>query len=329
MKLKTLMGIMIGVAVLGSTLSPSLSFAKENGDKGKNDDNKEKRELRITDRDEKKENKNNNKNNDCRAFGHLIAPGWIKKNGGASSTVSATCTTPRGILNIFWSWTHNDNNNGNNGNGGNGTTTVATTTLPTISDIVTRPRINAAEIVWKTNKPTDSAVFYGTSTSIDVNSSTTPVVERGAFVRNHDIILRNLTASTTYYAIIRSQDNLGNKVYSGTISFMTRGTTTPPVVATTTLPVISNSLAVIGTSTVATSWTTNTPTNSKVFYATSSPVVTTASTTPFVLSGTLITNHALTVTGLATSTLYYMVIQSTDAANNTVSTAQFSFTTGN
>lgn len=327
----------MGVAILGSiALSPVLSFAKENeNDKGRDNENqrdKKEQSISIT-----KNNSGKNdikKSDDCKAFSHLFAPGWFKKNNsGASSTASGTCNTRGGVLNFFWNWNHNgdnDNDDHGNGNGGNGTTTVATTTLPTISNIVTRPRMNGADIIWTTNKATDGAVFYGTSSTVDVQSTSTAVIEKTAKSKNHSIVLKNLTASTTYFAVIRSQDAQGNKVYSNTISFTTRGITTPPVVvATSTLPTISNALAVVGTSTVATSWTTNIATNSKVFYATSSPVDLTASTTAFVVSDTLTTNHALTVSGLATSTQYFMVIKSTDASNNSVTTAQFTFTTSN
>ncbi len=100
------------------------------------------------------------------------------------------------------------------------------------------------------------------------------------------------------------------------------GTTT-----TATFPVISNiTVGNVASTTAAVLWMTNVPATSKVFYSTVSPVPTaTASSTS---DTALATNHALTLTGLIASTTYSFVVQSADASNNTVSSSQGSFTTG-
>lgn len=97
----------------------------------------------------------------------------------------------------------------------------------------------------------------------------------------------------------------------------------------TTAPVISN---VAATSTTMNSthitWTTNEPANSRVYYSTTTPVVAT-STTPNVFSASLVSDHDLTLTGLTASTTYYFTVESTDAADNTRTSAGHSFTTTN
>lgn len=92
--------------------------------------------------------------------------------------------------------------------------------------------------------------------------------------------------------------------------------------------VITNATAVVGTSTVKAHWLTNIPATSEVYYSTTSPVVIGATSTQAVATSTLVTDHAVNITNLLTSTLYFFLIQSKDALNNVLSTGQFSLTTG-
>lgn len=251
----------------------------------------------------------------CSSFGHFIAPGWIFKNG--SSTPSDNCTLPWGI-NMNWWWLF-----GNHGT----TTPPADTTAPAISNVRAWPFLRAAFISWVTDEPSDSAVFWSTSSPVDVNSSSTPHREQSFRSRNHQMIIPGLSATTTYYAIVRSRDAAGNTAYSPEFSFTTGGAPTTPPPADTTAPVISGVSLSVSTSTMSVAWTTNENASSRVFYSTSTPVTASTSTTAYVESGTLLTNHNVTLSGLATSTTYYIRVQSADAAGNTQTSGEFSTTT--
>ncbi len=397
-----------GIALVASfVLSPSFAFAKQDN-KGNQGDN-ERKEQNI-------DNENEDMSNDTgclRAFGHLIAPGWIKHNGQLS--VGEECSLPFGIGRKF--------------NGGEPTTTppVVDTTAPIISSLTVSPRLGDAVVRWTTNENANSEVFYSLNTPVDLSSSSTHSIVRGALVTDHRVVIGPLSASTTYYVIVRSHDASGNvstssetslttlapqstsdttppvisaivsvpgttsvqvgwttdefatsRVYYGAsstidvhastttfvgsasldknhlvnVSPLTASTTyyfivesvdasgnisrssvfsattgTPAPVVDTTAPVISNAVAIVGSTNVALSWNTNENATTKAYYSTTTPVDVSASTTPFVENVSLVSAHTLNVPGLATSTLYHMVLESKDASNNTARTSEFSFTT--
>jgi hypothetical protein len=172
-----------------------------------------------------------------------------------------------------------------------------------------------------TNEPADSAVYFGASLPVNTNASATQVSSSSTKLTTHSMTLTGLTASTTYYAVIRSRDAAGNTTLSSTISFTT--TTNADVTA----PVMTNLITVVGTSSLKFTWNTSEPATSKIFYSTTTPVNVTSTTTPFVQNLALATSHSVTLTGLGTSTLYRIVIQSKDASANLSSSAEFPVTT--
>jgi hypothetical protein len=98
--------------------------------------------------------------------------------------------------------------------------------------------------------------------------------------------------------------------------------TTPDTVA----PVVSAIATSALTTTSATiSWTTNEVANGRVYYSTSTPVITATSMNAG--SATLLTAHTFTLTSLAPSTTYYYVVKSVDGAGNATTSAEQSFTT--
>jgi len=123
-----------------------------------------------------------------------------------------------------------------------------------------------------------------------------------------------------------------------------RGTTTPPVATTTppapppppppppppsdtTAPVISSVTAVEVTSSSAKiRWVTNESASSKVWYATSTPILA-QSPTSMVATSTLVADHSVMLETLTASSTYYYKVSSTDAANNTSTSDEFNFTT--
>ncbi len=99
-------------------------------------------------------------------------------------------------------------------------------------------------------------------------------------------------------------------------------TTTPD----TTAPAITGLTATSTASTTATIvWHTNEPATSKILFGTSTPVTNANSST--VSSGTLVVAHSLALPGLTASTTYYMLAVSRDAAGNSATSTELSFTT--
>lgn len=295
------------VMVLSLIASPAFALAKnENANNGNK--NKAQKEIKKESREEKRENKKddddkkNNKSTSCfKAWGHLVAAGWIKKNGAL--TLPTNCVIPFGISKKF------------SGNNNNGTTTD--TVAPAISNIIITATQTGATIKWTTNESSNSVVYVSTSTPV---STTTATATDGSLVKNHTLNVSNLATSTIYYVIVTSKDAGGNTGTSGTVSF----TTLAPA-PDTTAPTISGVIATVASTTINGWWTTNEPATTRIYYSTTTPI--NVLTSLFIENTTLVTSHALTVPNLGTSTLYYLIFESKDAAGNIQRTDQFSATT--
>lgn len=74
---------------------------------------------------------------------------------------------------------------------------------------------STAEIVWSTDKPTDSMVEYGLTKDYGASSFS------GLYSRNHKIVLNGLNSNEIYYYRVISTDLFGNKSISGDYSFDT------------------------------------------------------------------------------------------------------------
>lgn len=263
-------------------LVPASAFAKTNSGKGNSNSGKD--------------NSVSLSLNGCptKAFGHLFAPGWLKRND--ATTLTAGCILPPGIAKKL----------GIPVPAGTSTDTTA----PIISSIIATPGTTTASVAWNTNELADSAVFFSTSLPVNTNATGSQMVSSDAKVFGHNLTLNNLSASTTYFVVIRSRDASGNAAMSSTFSFTT-GVATDNV-----SPIITNLIVFNGTSTLRFTWNTNEPATSKIFYSTTTPVNVNSTSTPFVENTALVTSHDITITGLATSTVYRIVVQSKDAANN-------------
>ena len=194
-------------------------------------------------------------------------------------------------------------------------------TAPVISNATTtNTTYNSTHVTWTTNENSDSKVWYAATTPISATGST-PTVSSPILVKSHDLTIAGLSASTTYYYLVQSNDASGNIGTSTEQSF-----TTLPVPADITAPVISGvSATSTATTTASVTWTTNEPADSTVWYATSTPVSTaTASSTS---SAALVTGHSIDLSELSASTLYYYFVGSKDSALNTATSTESSFTT--
>lgn len=92
-----------------------------------------------------------------------------------------------------------------------------------------------------------------------------------------------------------------------------------------TPPVISDISTIVGTTTATITWTTDEESTSIVEYATES--LSTATTTKTASSSDLVISHEIELIDLATSTMYYFIIESTDAENNSATSTEQTFTT--
>jgi peptidoglycan hydrolase-like protein with peptidoglycan-binding domain len=198
------------------------------------------------------------------------------------------------------------------------TTLVPDTIAPVISSIeATNITASTAKIKWSTNELADSKIWYGTTTPVVTTSD--PTKSSSAYVTSHEIELTGLTASTTYYYVVGSTDSSSNTTKSAEKSF----TTSAP---DTTAPVISSIEVInITASTAKIKWSTNELADSKIWYGTTTPVVTTSD--PTKSSSAYVTSHEIELTGLTASTTYYYVVGSTDSSSNTTKSAERLFMT--
>ncbi len=96
------------------------------------------------------------------------------------------------------------------------------TTKPIISNIyATSTKATSSIIIWTTNEESSSKVYYGTSSPLDITTSSVMFVESSDLLLGHEMAMSNLTASTTYYYIVFSVDNSDNEATSSEEYFVT------------------------------------------------------------------------------------------------------------
>ena len=111
------------------------------------------------------------------------------------------------------------------GLGGSGSTfdyALVDDTPPVISGVsVTNLRFNRATVVWDTDEPSDSVVFYDTSVPPALSKSST------RRVLSHALTLSSLLENTTYYFSVESTDEAGNTAEDDNATSYYRFTTPP------------------------------------------------------------------------------------------------------
>ena len=195
-------------------------------------------------------------------------------------------------------------------------TTPPDTTAPTISNFTASNTPTTAHLSFNTNEQSVGRLFVATST---------PTTEENSFFNqthvtatSHEWSITGLSGNTTYYAIAVAKDSAGNTATSSTISFTT------PHVPDTVAPVISSLLGTVTSTTTANiTFVTNENSLSKLWFGTSTPL--SVSGTPFGRIGTATTNHLYALTDLATSTIYYFIVNATDGAGNTSTSTEQNF----
>lgn len=161
--------------------------------------------------------------------GHLIAPGWLKKNREDRPVISE-CerkNLPPGIRKLLNDDDHDDDGDDDDDDRfdrrrDHGTTTspVADTTAPVISAIgVSSISSTTATVSWTTNENATGKVYYGTTTPVALGSALT--VGNSALITSHSFGLTGLATSTTYYYVLESKDAAANTATTSTQSFTT------------------------------------------------------------------------------------------------------------
>jgi len=154
------------------------------------------------------ENRNNDDKRPCAIVppGHLIAPGWLRKNNGVTPIVPLCQTLPPGILQKL-----------------SGTTTPPTTdtAAPIMTGLIaTTISTTTATITWDTDENAIGTLRYGTTTPVlsDILSQTSM---ESISSTTHSFALSGLVASTTHYYVAVSADAAGNTATSSEQSFIT------------------------------------------------------------------------------------------------------------
>lgn len=200
------------------------------------------------------------------------------------------------------------------------TTVFVTTTNPSepvLSNVsVTGVGQTQAILSWNSDENANSSVWIGTSAP---NTANSPTGSDSAMVTNHSLTVQNLSANTTYFAIVGSRDAAGNLSTSSVVSFTTSATATPPTISSIT--------ALVSEHAITFNWNTNESADTTLYYSTGSPVVIGGSNTATVSDATRVTDHMAYVTNLTANTTYHFILQSKDASGAVTITPEFSVTT--
>jgi peptidoglycan hydrolase-like protein with peptidoglycan-binding domain len=184
---------------------------------------------------------------------------------------------------------------------------------PEIYDVEIAQIYNTSVVIeWKTDERATTQIDYGLTSEYGDISLNNNLVTR------HERTILGLSPNTIYHYRIVARDDAGNTETTGDASFTTAGDVTAPVISAISVSDIDADSAIIH-------WSTNETATSKVYFSTTTPVNTsTAMTTS---SSDLETSHALTLSGLQSTTTYYFKVESRDESNNTTQSSDQSFTT--
>ncbi len=145
--------------------------------------------------------------------GHLIAPGWLKKQNGEKPIIPLCQILPPGIAKKLGQATS--------------TPPIATSTppidavAPIISAITVSATTTSADVLWTTNEPATGKAYYSVISPLDIMSTSTLSISTSTLLTSHLINLSGLTASSTYYFSVESKDAANNIATSSQQSFIT------------------------------------------------------------------------------------------------------------
>ncbi|HVZ75797.1 MAG TPA: LamG-like jellyroll fold domain-containing protein [Candidatus Paceibacterota bacterium] len=180
-----------------------------------------------------------------------------------------------------------------------------------ISNIASTTGETTATVTWDTAATSsDSTVWYGASSgTYTIKISSTPLII------NHSIGLTGLTPFTTYYYVVVSKDNAGD-IATSSEQTLTTVDLTPPVISSVVASPSSNSATV--------TWTTNESASTRLAYGLTSAYSTYTSETD---TSPRVTSHSKNMSSLLACTIYHYGAVSRDAAGNTATSSDETFTT--
>ena len=130
--------------------------------------------------------------------GHLIAKGWLKKEGNEKPLVPECQKLPEGIAKKLPGTTTTPPGN-----------TAPDTTAPVISGVTTSAiATTSAAVSWTTSEPATGNVYFGTADPVVTASST--MVAAGTLGTSQLVTLSGLAASTTYFYVVSAKDAANN-----------------------------------------------------------------------------------------------------------------------
>src|SRR5437899_5376200 len=186
---------------------------------------------------------------------------------------------------------------------------IADVTSPTISLTAPVTGVTASGTVMVSASATDNVGVVGVQFKLDgVNLGAEDTTNTYSISWNSTLATNG---THTFAAVAR--DAAGNLTTSAPVSVTVDNT--PPVISSVSAFNISSSQATI-------SWATNKASDSQMEYG---PTMAYGSSTP--LNSSLLTAHAVTLTGLLATTTYHYRVKSRDAAGNLATSADFTFTT--
>jgi Bacterial Ig domain/Fibronectin type III domain len=148
---------------------------------------------------------------------------WTNSQGGSGIATGTTTWTTGAIALLPGSNTLTVSARDAAGNTGGAVLTVTVATVssagatgPVISKSTISVRSSSVTIGWTTNKPSDTQVAYGLTTSC---GSLTPL--NSSLVTSHSQVLSGLAPRTWYHLRMRSRDAAGNLTVSGDFKFKT------------------------------------------------------------------------------------------------------------
>lgn len=161
--------------------------------------------------DEDNDNGNNGEENKrpCAIVppGHLIAPGWLKKHDGVKPIVPECQILPKGIEKKGDDWKP--------------ASTTPDTVAPIIKDLsATSTASTTASITWSTDEKATSTLWYSITTPLNISSANK--LDNSAWKTSHSYNLTGLTASTTYYFLVKVSDKANNSTTTTERSFVSQ-----------------------------------------------------------------------------------------------------------
>jgi len=185
---------------------------------------------------------------------------------------------------------------------------LTTPPQPQITNVQFQPVTGALtgteQMTWTTNVPATSEITYGLVGGATQNQLDT------ALVTSHSMTIDNLAYSSQYSVVATSIDALGNTATSDAQIFKSGTDTRPPKISDLTAQpsIVGNGAGAKGQLVV--SWKTDKAGTSQVAYGQGSSGDYSTKTAE---DASLVTNHVVVVSGLATSEVYHLQVVSNDA----------------